>query len=54
MENLFKNDFKITVKPLYFTDTKGTQLSVRFTEVSVLQRQEMYDFWLFWDQMNCP
>ena len=27
------------------TDTKGTEPSVRFTEVSVLQRQGMYDFW---------
>ena len=34
------------------TDTKGTEPSVRFTEVSVLQRQGMYDFWLFWDQTN--
>ena len=36
------------------TDNKGTEPSVRFTEVSVLQRQGMYDFWLFWDQTNCP
>ena len=37
---------------LFNTDTKGTEPSVRFTEVSVLQRQGMYDFWLFWDQTN--
>ena len=35
-------------------DTKGTEPSVRFTEVSVLKRQGMYDFWHFWDQTNCP
>ena len=35
-------------------DTKGTETSVHFTEVSLLQRQGMYDFWHFWDQANSP
>ena len=39
---------------LFNTDTKGTEPSVHFTEVSVFWREGMYDFWLFWDQTNCP
>ena len=46
--------FIIKQSNLFNTDTKGTEPSVRFTEVSVLQRQGMYDFWHFWDQTNCP
>ena len=35
---------------LFNTETKGTEPSVRFTEVS----EGKYGFWHFWDQTNCP
>ena len=39
---------------LFNTDTKGTEPSVCFTEVSILIEVGMYDLWHFKDQTNCP
>ena len=49
----FSRKFMEVQSNFFHTDTKGTEPIVHFTEVSVLQRQGMYDFGHFWDQTNC-
>ena len=39
---------------LFITDTKGTGISVRVIEVSVLERKALYGFRSLRDQVNCP
>ena len=39
---------------LFITDTKGTGISVRIIEVSVLERLALYGFQSLRDQVNCP